>query len=166
MQHKSLAYAQLINEFAQRKFTHNDIKSFVHRVFSMYERATVGNPRIPAEAFTDLVDEQVEVQFPDRTIQNRAEFLDWHRWIHGRLRSDDHDISNIQVENLCDGRYQARFQVRWRAEFLDGQYTDLKLEQRWVMREEDDLDHPVIETYQAAIADTLPGSTASEAERR
>ncbi len=163
MQYKTTEYDALVQQYAERKFTKNDIKSFVHRVFSMYERATVGKERVPAEAFTELVDEHIHVDFPDYKIRSRQEFIEWHHWIHDLLVSDDHDITNIDVSYLANGQYQARFDVRWRGEFKDGSYTDLQLEQRWLMHESAELEHPVINHYVAVITDTMPGMTASEA---
>ncbi|MGL6312306.1 hypothetical protein [Vibrio sp. WXL103] len=166
MQFKTTSYASLIGEYESRQFTINDIKSFVHKVFSMYERATVGKQLVDAEAFSHLVDENVYVDFPDYKIRSRAEFLEWHKWIHGLLISDDHEIEKVDVLYLSNGKYEARFKVRWRAEFKDKTYTDLKLEQRWILREEENLEHPVIERYVAVIDDILPGQTAAEADSK
>ncbi|WP_253817467.1 hypothetical protein [Vibrio coralliilyticus] len=160
MQYKTTHYDALIQQYGERKFTKNDIKSFVHRVFSMYERATVGKERVPAEAFKDLVDEDIHVDFPDYKIRSRQEFLEWHDWIHDLLLSDDHDIRNIDVSYLANGKYQARFDIRWRGECKDGSFTDLNIEQSWIMYESDEHTHPVIEHYVAVVKDVI---TASEA---
>lgn len=153
MQYQKADYDTLIEQYAQRKFTKNDIKSFVHHVFSMYERATVGLERVPAEAFTDLVDEHIHVDFPDYKIRSRQEFMEWHHWIHDLLISDDHDIQSIDVSYLDDGKYEARFKVRWRGDFKDATFTDLMIEQRWVMYELSQYEHPVIEQYYAVVVD-------------
>lgn len=55
----TLEYQALMEAFRSRKFTKNDIKSFVYKVFSMYERATCENVHLDAEAFHDLVAEDV-----------------------------------------------------------------------------------------------------------
>jgi hypothetical protein len=165
MQFKTVEYDALIGQFATRKFTKNDIKSFVHRVFSMYERATVGIQRVEAKAFHDLIDENIHVDFPDYQIRNREEFFTWHRWIHDLLVSDDHDVTNVDVLYLSNGKYEVRFDVRWRGEFKDGTYTDLALEQRWILYDSEQFDHPVIERYAAAVKDVMPGMTASEADK-
>lgn len=164
MQFKTTSYQSLIDEYETRKFTINDIKSFVHKVFSMYERATVGKQLLGAEAFSCLVDENIHVDFPDYKIRSRSEFLEWHQWIHNLLISDDHQIEKIDVSYLANGKYEARFKVRWRAEFKDHTYTDLRLEQCWILREEQETEHPVIERYIAVIDDPMPGQTAGEAE--
>lgn len=136
---------------AARKFTANDIKSFVYRVFSMYERATSGTKRVPVEAFRPLLDEHVSIDFPDYKITGWNDFVEWHRWIHDQLVGDDHRIGTIDVEFLTDGRYRARFVVNWRAMFKDGRYTDVRVEQVWTLREQADRDLPVIETYVAHL---------------
>lgn len=138
---------------AERKFTANDIKSFVHRIFSMYERATTGAQRVPAQAFRQLLDERVAIDFPDYKIAGWDDFVEWHRWIHEQIIGDDHEIHTIAVEFLEDGRYRAAFEVRWRAAFKDGRYVDVLVEQVWTLREQADRDLPVIETYVARVAD-------------
>ena len=161
MQYKTTDYDLLIQQYAERKFTKNDIKSFVFRIFSMYERATVGKQRVPAEAFAELVDENIHVDFPDYKIRSRQEFIEWHHWIHNLLVSDDHDITNIDVSYLMNGKYQVRFDVRWRGEFKDGSFTDINLEQYWIMYESDKCAHPVIEYYEAAVKDVLSNAVSS-----
>lgn len=161
----TLEYQGLMQAFRSHKFTKNDIKSFVYKVFSMYERATCSNVHIDAEAFHDLVDEAVYVDFPDYQIRSREEFKTWHRWIHDKLVSDDHEIEKIRVEYLTNGKYLAQFFVRWRGEFKDGSYTDLKVEQQWLMREQDDKDHPIIERYLVGLANHIPAMTAGDVER-
>jgi len=153
MECKTSEYDTLIQHFSERKFTKNDIKSFVHRVFSMYERATVGKDRVPAEAFALLVDEHVQVDFPDYKICSRQEFLEWHRWIHERLLSDDHDIKSIEVSYLANGKYKACFDARWRGAFKDGSFTDVLVEQQWIMYETEEYIHPIIEHYTAVVKD-------------
>lgn len=138
---------------ASRKFTANDIQSFVHRVFSMYERATSGAARIGPEAFRPLVDDNVYVDFPDYQIRNWSEFATWHRWIHEQLVGDEHILGPIEVRFLSDGRYQAHFVVLWRALFKTGKYTEIYVDQTWTMREQKDRDLPVIEIYVAKVAD-------------
>ena len=151
MKYQKADYDKLIQQYADHKFTKNDIKSFVYRVFSMYERATVGKVRVPAEAFADLVDENIQVDFPDYKIHSRQEFMEWHHWIHGLLLSDDHDIESIEVSYLGEGKYATEFDVRWRGDFKDGSFTDLTVAQRWVMYESEQFDHPVIENYVAVV---------------
>ena len=148
--------------FRNRKFTKNDIKSFVHKVFSLYERATCDNVYRSADVFDELVADDVYVDFPDYKVRSREEFKQWHRWIHDLLHSDDHDIESIQVEYLANGKYQARFFVRWRADFKDGRYTDLRAEELWVMREEAEKELPVIERYIVALASNLATETAGD----
>lgn len=138
---------------AARKFTANDIKSFVYHVFSMYERATSETHRVGPEAFQPFLDEHVRIEFPDYKITNWNEFIAWHKWIHDQLIGDDHVIDSIEVKFMGDGRYQAHFVVNWRALFRSGEYTDVRVEQTWTMREQADRDLPVIETYLAKLAE-------------
>lgn len=158
---KSLEYNALMAAYRERKFTRNDIKSFVYKIFAMYERATCENVYLNEESFHDLVSEDVYVDFPDYKIRSRNEFKEWHRWIHDMLISDDHGIDKVDVEFLVNGKYQARFFVRWRGEFKDGRYVDVLVEQLWVMREETGKKLPVIERYIASVADNIKESTVA-----
>jgi len=139
---------------ATRRFTANDIQSFVHHVFSMYERAKSVTRRVGAEAFRPFIDDSVHVDFPDYKIHNWQEFVAWHRWIHDQLIGDDHSVGPIDVRFLSDGHYEAHFFVLWRALFKDGSYREMRVEQTWTMREQPDRDLPVIESYVARVPDT------------
>jgi hypothetical protein len=136
----------------QRKFTANDIKSFVYHVFSLYERATSARYRKGVDAFRNLLDENVIIDFPDYKIANWDDFTNWHSWIHGQLVGDDHTIGSVDVDFLSDGRYEVSFFVRWRALFKTGKYVDACVGQVWTLREEANRDLPVIETYVAKLA--------------
>ncbi|NOI79689.1 hypothetical protein F0237_03355 [Vibrio tubiashii] len=83
--------------------------------------------------------------------------MEWHQWIHDLLLSDDHDIKSIDVSFLDDGKYEAQFNVRWRGDFKDGSFTDLNIEQRWIMYESIEFDHPVIEQYVAEVIEHKAG---------
>ncbi|EPE6797804.1 hypothetical protein ACSKZ4_004515 [Vibrio alginolyticus] len=146
-----LDYQNLIREYHARKFTRNDIKSFVYKVFAMYERASCENVYVGEEAFHDLVAQNIYVDFPDYQIRSREEFKEWHRWIHNLLISDDHDIGQIDVTFLDDGKYQVEFVVRWRGAFKDGKFTDINVKQIWTMREQPEFEFPVIEKYLAKV---------------
>lgn len=156
---KTIEYETLMKAFRSHKFTKNDIKSFVHKVFSMYERATCENEYLPAEAFDKIVDENIYVDFPDYKIRNKKEFMEWYKWIHSELNSDDHEIKKVNVEYLSNWKYQAQFFVRWRADFKDGRYTDLLVEQLWIMREEEDKTLPIIEHYIVGLANNIDANT-------
>ncbi|EJL6751039.1 hypothetical protein ABCL20_003418 [Vibrio alginolyticus] len=65
--------------------------------------------------------------------------------------SDDHDIGQIDVTFLDDGKYQVEFVVRWRGAFKDGKFTDINVKQIWTMREQPEFEFPVIEKYLAKV---------------
>ncbi|GFD75988.1 MULTISPECIES: hypothetical protein [Tenacibaculum] len=148
MNTKTIEYEQLMHTFRNRKFTKNDIKSFVYKIFSMYERATCNNEHVSAEAFNKLIADDIFVDFPAyKNIHSKSEFLEWHRWIHDLLISDDHDIEKIDVSYLSNGKYMAQFIVHWRALFKDNTYSDLRVDQQWIMREDTNEPLPIIERY-------------------
>jgi len=147
-------FAMTLDQQGARKFTANDIRSFVYHVFSMYERATSSTRRVGPEAFRLLVDDNVRIDFPDYKIANWSQFVEWHKWIHQRLVGDDHVLGPIEVKFMSDGSYQVRFVVVWRALFKTGEYTEARIEQTWRLREQEDRDLPVIETYVAKSADS------------
>ena len=154
-------FALTLDQQAARKFTANDIRSFVYRVFSMYERATSDSRHVGPEAFRLLLDDNVHIDFPDYKIANWGEFVAWHKWIHGRLVGDDHVLGPIEVKFMSDGRYQAHFVVLWRALFKTGEYTEVRVDQTWSLREQADRDLPVIETYVARVVDARVPDQAS-----
>jgi len=148
-----LDFAQTLELQAARKFTANDVRSFVYRVFAMYERGTSETRHVGPQAFRPFVDDNVRVDFPDYQIHNWDEFVAWHQWIHAQLVGDDHVLGPIDVAFLTDGRYQVHFVVVWRALFKNGDFKEARIEQTWGLREQPDRDLPVIETYIAKLAD-------------
>jgi hypothetical protein len=148
-------YRHLMDEQRQRKFTRNDIKAFVHKIFAMYERATCAKYYIPAEDFLPYLAEDVYFDFPNYQVHNHQEFCIWHKWIHDQLESDDHVIDSIKVEFLADGKYLVQFAVVWKALFKAGHYFEGTFLQKWVVREDANLDNPVLETYLVAQGDFM-----------
>ncbi|WP_207784582.1 hypothetical protein [Marinifilum breve] len=151
----SVDYATLMKEIRNRQFTRNDIKSFVYKVFVMYERATCENEHVNVDEFKPFIDENIYVDFPDYQIRSWNDYVEWHQWIHNLLESDDHDIEKINVEFLVNGKYQVAFDVRWRGLFKDGTYLDNTIRQVWIMREEEGKQLPVIEKYIAKVNDPM-----------
>lgn len=148
-------YRYLIDEQRKRKFTRNDIKSFVHKIFSMYERATCKEFYVPDTAFYPYLDENVYFDFPNYQVHNRLEFSKWHKWIHDQLESDDHIINDIIVEFLADGKYLIQFSVLWKALFKAGHYFEGTFLQKWVVREDISSDYPILEAYLVAQGDFM-----------
>lgn len=140
-------YKREIKEVRKRKFTVNDIKSFIHSFFSMYEKSTFPDKskKIVAEDFFPLIAEDVNIEFPDTSIHNKKEFKAWHKDVHSKLDSDIHIINNIEVTFAENGKYQAVFYVNWRAFYKDGSFVNQTLRQEWTIREEKDKDLPVLE---------------------
>lgn len=151
----TVEYVTLMKEIRSRQFTRNDIKSFVYKVFAMYERATCKNVHVSVDAFKPFIDEKIYVDFPDYQIRSWNDYVEWHQWIHNQLESDDHDIGKIKVEFLLNGKYQVTFDVRWRGLFKDGTYLDNTIRQIWIMREEEGKKLPVIEKYIAKVNDPM-----------
>lgn len=148
-------YRYLMDEQRKRKFTRNDLKAFVHKIFAMYERGTCEKYYIPAEEFLPYLAEDVYFDFPNYKVHNHREFCEWHQWIHDQLESDDHIIDTIKVEFLADGKYLVQFEVEWKALFKAGNYFEGKFLQKWVVREEAHLEHPLLEAYIVAQGDFM-----------
>lgn len=148
-----LDFALVLEQREARKFNANDIRSFVYRIFSMYDHATSKAHRIGPEEFRPLLADNIRMDFPDYQIHDWAEFVTWHKWIHGRLVADDHQIGPIEVGFLNDGRYEVHFVVLWRALFKTGEFMDIRIEQTWRLRGEANHDLPVLESLVAKVAD-------------
>lgn len=58
----------------------------------MYEKVTCENKYLSAEAFCEIVSDDIYVDFTNYKVRFRKEFLKWHREIHFFLNSDNHKV--------------------------------------------------------------------------
>lgn len=135
-----------------RKFNANDIRSFVFRIFSMYDHSTGEKHRISVQAFHNLIAEDVHIEFPDYKISKWTDFVTWHGWIHGQLVGDYHKVGPIDVEYYDDGTYHVHLWVRWQALFKSGLFSDVCVAQDWEVQEQPDSDQPVLKKVVARVA--------------
>jgi hypothetical protein len=149
-------FARTLELREARRFNANDLRSFVHRIFSLYDHSTGEAHLVGPEVFRSLLADDVRIDFPDYQIHNWDEFVIWHGWIHGQLVGDDHVLGPIDVRFLDDGHYQAHFVVLWRALYKTGEFREAAVEQTWRLREQAGRDQPVLESVLARLAGAAP----------
>lgn len=127
------AYAEAVQELQHNRYGENDIKSFVYHIFSMYDY------HVPVEQFYPyLIDEGLEMQFPEGKLQSHRDFQHWYDVSVGEnIRSNTHTIENLQVHIAGDHTYHVDFTVWWQAETRQGDYVSYHVHQKWTLVEID-----------------------------
>ena len=103
----------------------NDVKSFVHKWFSWFDR------QASEEKFlAHLSDKDLLIEFPEATLKNKKDFLVWYRGILKNIKSNTHDLRSIKVSKENDS-FEVEVHVCWKALTYDGKVFDLEIKQNW-----------------------------------
>ena len=135
------AYKEAVQRQLNNKFNENDIISFVHQVYAMYDR------HVPVERFLPiLAPKNLEMRFPETTLRSHADFKRWYAGIGKSIASNTHSLESVKVSVLGGGRYQADIVGVWQAASKEGNYIVFKFRQRWSLVDGPGK-QPLIQTY-------------------
>jgi len=136
------AYTASVGVMRQNKFCENDIKSFVHRVFGMYDK------HVPVEQFLPLLrDGGLEMVFPEVTLRSHADFRKWYANVGKNFESNTHTLERVDVTFPGGGRYGVDLTVFWQALGRDGKYVSFRAHQVWTLDNGTDGKSPRILRY-------------------
>ena len=104
----------------------NDIKSFVYRWFSWLDH------RVEGFLFLyHLNKEDLLMKLPEATIHSHDDFKKWYQSFCENSQSNTHEVSNIKVKSLANGRYSVDLSVLRRSKTPQGRTLDEKERQNW-----------------------------------
>lgn len=104
----------------------NDVRAFVYQWFHWFD--------VHADKklfLAHLAEEGLELRYPESTLRSHAEFAAWYRGVGETIRSNTHDISEVEVTVLAEQRYQITLRVWWRAVTTKGESLSVTLRQIW-----------------------------------
>ena len=143
------AYTEAVRVMRAHKFCENDIKSFVHRVFGMYDK------HVPVKEFLPLLaDKGLEMKFPEATLRSHADFKRWYADGGRNFESNTHILERVDVRFPGDGPYLVDLVVFWQAVGKDGKYVSFRAHQVWTL-ENGSGKEPRILTYLVEAAPTV-----------
>ena len=144
------SYTAAVGVMREHRFCENDIKSFVYRVFGMYDKHVQVKEFLPL-----LADKGLEMKFPESTLRSQADFRRWYADVGRNFESNTHTLERVDVSFPGKGRYRVDLVVFWQALGRDGKYASFRAHQVWTL--EDGGKHPRILTY--LVEETAPETT-------
>jgi protease I len=110
----------------------NKVRSFVYQWFYYFDRqVSVDN------YLKEIVDDRLEIRFPEITLNSHADFKNWYKDIQDKLVSNTHTIKKLNVNTVLNDRNNVDLVVRWEARFKDGSTVALDISQVWDLVEQD-----------------------------
>jgi hypothetical protein len=115
-----------------------------------------------AEALTYLVDDGLEMRFPEATARGHAGFSDWYKAVTNRFFDEVHVVTSVDVTSLRDTRAELRVVVNWQARIWNppsakSQWLGFDAYQTWEVVPGPD-GSPKIKIYVVDSLDPMPGS--------
>jgi len=117
---------------------------------------------IPLEsALTMLVDDGLEMRFPEVTAYGHEGFADWYKAVTTRFFDEEHSVRSVDVVSIVDGSAEVKVVVNWQCRGHDDQDARSKwfgfdAYQTWTVV--GGPDGPQIKVYGVDRLDAMPGS--------
>jgi hypothetical protein len=98
-----------------------------------------------------LVDQELEMVFPEVTSHGHAGFRDWYDTVTRKFFDEEHTVKEVKMVSSGDDA-ELRVVVNWKAKIWDppkprSEQLNFDATQRWVVRRSDETGQPIIVTY-------------------
>lgn len=108
-----------------------------------------------------LVDDGLEMRFPEATARGHDGFTDWYRAVTNRFFDEVHQVSSVDIASLTADRAEVKVVVNWQATFWDppersSRWLGFDAYQTWEVVAGPD--GPQIKTYVVDKLEPMPGS--------
>lgn len=112
-------------------YVENEIKSFVYQIFGFFDK------HVDVETILQyLVDDQLEMDFPDTPIRSAQDFRNWYANVEQACEWNSHIIEKIDVRLGGHGRYEVDILLYWQAlSRKESQIDVYKVMQQWLLVE-------------------------------
>jgi hypothetical protein len=138
--------------------TDENIKSFVA---AWYYALDIHAPASDCEKF--LVDDGLQLVFPEKTMRSFAEFEDWLGFIYKTFFDELHNVVKVEIKNNGESGADLEVVVAWQASWFTppdakSKRTSMNAYQRWSIKKSDK--NPwglAIEKYAVDRFDYAPG---------
>ncbi|MBF0410076.1 MAG: hypothetical protein HQM10_22220 [Candidatus Riflebacteria bacterium] len=105
--------------------------SFVYNTYYMFDK------HVPVDAFlSNLVQTDLNMQFPDATLKNSEDFKKWYKGIGDSIKTQTHTVKSLKVKYGPHKSLLVHVIVHWQAENMKGEYISFLAEQNWTLVEE------------------------------
>jgi len=138
-------------------FTEADIRTTV----ADWYRALDRHDDLPA-VLPYLVDDGLEMRFPEATARGHAGFADWYKAVTNRFFDEVHTVSTVDFVELAPDRATIKVLVNWQARIWNppaakSLWLGFDSRQTWELVPGSD-GRPQVKTYIVDALDPMPGS--------
>lgn len=123
-----LEYQMAVRLQQENRFNENDVKSFVHHLFALFDKHVDVN-----QFLLLIVDEDLEMQFPEITLHSHADFKKWYVGIGEKYVSNTHQVERLSVKFPGAGKYEVDLVVYWQAVTRENKYISFRVHQVWTL---------------------------------
>jgi hypothetical protein len=138
-------------------FTEADIRAMVADWYVALDRHVE-----LAEALTYLVDDGLEMRFPEATERGHAGFAEWYKAVTHRFFDEIHTLTSVRITTLTPDRAELKVVVNWQASIWNppapkSVWLGFDAEQTWEVAPGPG-GRPLIKTYIVDALKPMPGS--------
>jgi len=121
-------YREAVAQQNAHTFNRNALTAFVYNTFYQFDK------HVPVEQFLhNLVDKDLNMQFPEATLKSHDEFKKWYAGIGENIKSNTHTVQSVEPRVSEDGKYSVHVIVFWQAETVKGEYLKFTADQQWTL---------------------------------
>lgn len=140
-------------------FTPDTVRTAVVSWYDLLDR------HVPLEeTLTRLVDEELEMRFPEATARGHAGFADWYKAVTNRFFDEVHTVKSVEFTEFGADRATVKVVVNWQATIWNppaakSQWLGFDAYQTWEVVP-GELGTPLVKTYIVDALEPMPGSAA------
>ncbi|WP_306210650.1 nuclear transport factor 2 family protein [Actinoplanes sp. RD1] len=140
-------------------FTQDTVRTAVASWYDLLDR------HVPLEeALTRLVDEGLEMRFPEATARGHAGFADWYKAVTNRFFDEVHTVTSVEFLDFAPDRATVKVVVNWQATIWNppaakSRWLGFDAYQTWEVVP-GELGTPLVKTYIVDALQPMPGSAA------
>jgi hypothetical protein len=117
-----------------------------------------------ADVLPYLVDDGLEMRFPEATARGHTGFADWYKAVTNRFFDEAHTLTSVEVRSLSDQQAEVTVVVNWQARIWNppaarSQWLGFDAYQTWELVA-GPAGQPQIKTYVVDSLAPMPGSAS------
>lgn len=137
-------------------FTQETVEAVVNEWYALLDRHVD-----LAEALTYLVDDGLEMRFPEATARGHDGFADWYKAVTNRFFDEVHSVTSVEFTEFAADKATVKVVVNWQAHIWNppaakSQWLGFDAYQTWEVVPGDS--QPLIKTYIVDALEPMPGS--------
>lgn len=117
-----------------------------------------------ADVLPYLVDDGLEMRFPEATARGHAGFTDWYKAVTNRFFDEVHTLTSVEIGTLAAERAEVTVVVNWQATIWNppapkSQWLGFDAYQTWEVVA-GPAGRPLVKTYTVDALEPMPGSAS------